>query len=327
MTTKNKYASTALKADFRISPIRLSLLLLVTAFSACSDSKPTRSVEVPEIDLYATMPGHAPIIVATVNGKPIHLSCVQNQIAEGELTKKDALEECINIELLIQKAITKGLQEHADVASAQKRESVRNFLEKEFSAKYPNALSLPNSVIVKTYKRMKPYFVHPEFRSSAFIRVKVPEKGQNLRELEQTAHERINHINDQIKHKSNITLATFEEIASEWKVKSKGSVIAKKAKPYARESHIVPEYRDALFAIPSPGEFSPPFRSKWGWDIVLLTKIHPEKNESIEQATTEIRKKYFPIWKEQQFLLWSKELSKNFTIYINNEALQKESQL
>ena len=57
----------------------------------------------------------------------------------------------------------------------------------------------------------------------------------------------------------------------------------------------VPEYREALFAIPRLGTVSPPTRTPWGWDIILWYDVWPPVDQS-DEFFTRVRELYFGVW-------------------------------
>jgi parvulin-like peptidyl-prolyl isomerase len=46
-------------------------------------------------------------------------------------------------------------------------------------------------------------------------------------------------------------------------------------------------------------------RSDFGWHVILLTKIEPAVNQSLEQATADIRGKIFEAVRRRAFLRWA----------------------
>src|SRR5690349_5838184 len=83
----------------------LPTLLLAVALTACGSSSTPGTqpgaTSGPPAPLVASPAGPQDVKVATVNGRPVYASCVQTQAARGA-SKQDALQQCIDFELLAQ---------------------------------------------------------------------------------------------------------------------------------------------------------------------------------------------------------------------------------
>ena len=78
-------------------------------------------------------------------------------------------------------------------------------------------------------------------------------------------------------------------------------------------------YLAATFAIPAVGMVSPPFRTDWGWDIVLLETIHAAVNTPLEEAAGEL----FQILRRRLYTQWVAELRGPARIQLDEAALAR----
>ncbi|PWG05000.1 peptidylprolyl isomerase [Polaribacter aquimarinus] len=80
----------------------------------------------------------------------------------------------------------------------------------------------------------------------------------------------------------------FEDLAKQYSedsgTKNRGGKLGK-----FKPSRMVKPFSDAILSLKSPGEFSKPFRTRYGWHIAKLIKIHPVK--SFEEMKGELKKK------------------------------------
>ncbi|MBK9070740.1 MAG: peptidylprolyl isomerase [Myxococcales bacterium] len=84
-------------------------------------------------------------------------------------------------------------------------------------------------------------------------------------------------------------------------------------------------FGDVLFTMKKPGTVSAPFRTKWGWDIVLLDTIWPEETTPKSKILTDI----FPELQRQHFVTWVRSLAAaaGTTVTIHDDVLARTSHL
>jgi len=293
-------------------------LVAACAWACGGDSAPPSGAPAPSAGVVAEAGGR--IVVATVDGRPIYDDCVAAQARALALTARQALEQCIDFELLAARAESDGLAAHADVVAAGKRESVRALLAREFEPGFDGPEDVETAHLEKVWKRPAVFYRynHPEYRLSYFVRVKLPENEPRGTEADRKAEavaQTIYRALDGLKLERD----EFRSLAR----KAAGGVTLvynENAYPASRD-RTDPGYADALFNIETVNTVSPPAKTRWGWDVILLTGINPAQSHSFEQAEPSLRKQVFPSARERAFESWLAALKNKRAIEVYDGRL------
>ena len=132
----------------------LTLALSVTLVFACGTEAGHRDDSDGEIKALPEPSHTEDDVVAKVNGKPVLASCVLAQMEELDIESKEAVEQCINFELLAQTAESTPVEESMNEAlQVQKRESVRALLAADYYANRKGPGALPQAYIDRLWDR------------------------------------------------------------------------------------------------------------------------------------------------------------------------------
>jgi len=291
---------------------RAVAIALSCAIAACGGDarrpRPTVRVDVE---------GGERVVVAEVNGRPIFGDCVATQAAGHGLDRRAALEECIDFELLAQEAEARGFAADPEVRDVQRREAVRQLVQRDFEATHREPADVPMEFVREVWKnpRLRSAYDHPEYRFCHYLRVPVA-KAQRGTAAEKEAEVASRALYRELAHRK-LTRAELGEIADRYRQQS-SIKLELTEKPYDTplEGKSDKQFARALFDIPEPGYVSPPTRTAWGWDIILLTRISPERRETVDQAADEIRERVFAPWREKEFKRWSHDLSDGHAVKV-----------
>jgi peptidyl-prolyl cis-trans isomerase C len=269
-------------------------------------------------------PANGRMVVAEVDGAPVYEDCVATQAATHALDRRAALDDCIAFELLAQEAERRGLAAHPEVRRAQKHESARRLIDEEFLARYPDPGSVPRGeleAIHAEYRRppCRPYapcYLRPEFRETTHVRVPVPEKEHPPGSpADAEARALMEQVHAALAGRRNVTREDLQQAMADV-VGERRTEIAD-LHPIYRQDLIVEPYLAATFAIPEPGMVSPPFRTEWGWDIVLLRRLYPAIDKSVEDVKDEV----FEILRRRLYQRWVASLLSRAGIEIHEDTL------
>ena len=259
-------------------------------------------------------------VVAQVNGTPIFAQCVAQQSQSAGVSVPKALQQCIEFELLAIEADRRGFATHPEVLDVRKRESVRALIHQEFVAQFSTPDDVPMHYVRKSYEKTKEQFNHPEIRFTVHVRAVVDKKVPRENAIDLAAKDLAQNIYNALKDRSFATKEEFYHAA----LLAAGQQPIEKGRPFnfPRHGKAVEPFAKAAFLIPRIGQVSPPVRTPWGWDVILLIHILPPRETTFEQAAAEIRPAIFAITRRHSFQQWAKNLESKYTIQTHSQPLK-----
>ena len=256
---------------------------------ACGGSSEPTQRAGTGVSAIATQQGAGDVVVAQVNGRPVWGSCVTAQ-SKGK-AKQAALDECVAFELLAQAAEQRGLQTDPEVVDATRTALVNRVVEVGFEDRFKSPADMAD-ILAKHVERNKDKLARPELRASIYARLpdQTAEPPAKLVELAAKLRDETGLMAPQFK-------AIANEVFGDVKYQSEDVGLFPKA-------NLVDEYANALFDIKEIGRIYPkPVRSKFGWDVILMTNMLPAKTYTREEAAAEafpeVRTAYFNAWVDQ----------------------------
>lgn len=301
--------ATAIKAALAVSS--------VIAASAC-DSETSRpaspratSVLLDSLDVEPA--GRS--VVAEVNGVPVYADCVKRQAEAHQRTREEALQECIDFELLAQAAHQPRYLELPEVQEVGKQELVRNFIASRYPVRGPADIPMP--LVRELWERISPRrYNRPELRDIVFCRI-APVKGEDADEQSQKAARFLRRIYDQFKTRKNIK--SHELFGACYGDRDPESTAPR---PYEQagvqglelmtfsptpRSRYQEAFRVPVFdLVKEAGTLTAPLQNEYGWDLILITRILPELKTEFADAEAEVRKALFeqPVYEDRRQLLF-----------------------
>jgi hypothetical protein len=267
-------------------------------------------------------PAAGRVIVAEVDGAPVYDDCVAAQARarglDGPDGRRAALAACIDFELLAQEAARRGLAAHPEVRRAQKTESVRRLIDEAFAARYPDPSSVDRAQLEAIYREFQLRYVRPAYRDTGYLRYPVaiadhPEGSP----ADLAARAFMQRVHAGLADRRDITATDLQQIATE--AAGDAPLEIGDLQPIHRQDRIVEPYLTATFAIPAVGMVSPPFRTEWGWDIVLLEDIHAAVNTPLDEVAGEL----FQILRRRLYMQWVAALRQPARIQLDEAALAR----
>jgi hypothetical protein len=233
-----------------------------------------------------TAPGASPaagpddVVVATVDGRPVWASCVAAQLARGARTRRAALDECVDVELLAAAAEARAPDfEDRELAEARRAALAGRLVELDFEARYRAPEDL-RALLDRAVDQLKDQLDQPELRASAFARVEVPAGAPP--EADAAARALAEQIAGALAGEAGLFPIHLREAADR---------LAAGA--------------GALFSLPEVGRIAAPARTAWGWDVILLTRLVP----ATVHTRDEVAAKLFPEVRRQHFYRWVNALA------------------
>jgi len=308
----------------------LHIALLSVFLLACGSGKSKQAPPESAGDLTTKARADA-VIVAEVNGKPVYGDCVATQVEHGKAaTAKEALQQCIDFELLAQEAFSRGYLSGREMIELRKQEAARLFMDKDFATKFSSPADVPENELKRWYQRAKARYVHPEYRKVTYVRAAYTKNTPPGTKLDVEARLLINKVYDGLKGERffgwkrplyNLNKESFEFLAR--RAAGTQPLGSEQSHTFKRWGPVHESFRKPAFEIPAVGMVSPPARTPWGWDIILLEHIEPPKNIDYEGAKDDLRTFLFQSSRGSAFLRWAEQFIKIKTInaVINQQAI------
>ncbi len=309
--------------DVRIG-IAWSIVALVAASGCSSDDEESESRRVAApVALVADAPDDP--VVAEVAGRPVRASCVVAQARAAGGGVQEALSACIGFELLAKRAEELGYAERPEVIEARKREAARVLMTEEFAADFAEPADVPHAHLEELWPQARRRFDHPEHRFTVYVRAPFPEDAEPGSDAEQNARALAEEIYREMRDLEGLDETRFAALARE----IAGDRAIERGEPFdfSRHGRADESFAEAAFAIEEVGAVSPPTRTPWGWDVILLTRVEPETRKGFEEALPRLRELVFEPSRRRAFLEWVDEISGAFRIEVHAENLDRLAEL
>ncbi|HVK83441.1 MAG TPA: hypothetical protein VM513_05005 [Kofleriaceae bacterium] len=275
---------------------RASILLLIAACGGTSSGPPPAQVQAA-ISAVAPRASEADLEVARVAGRPVWASCLVEQATRHQLTREQALDQCIAFELMAQEAERRGLTSSPEVAEATRTSMVSRLVATAFEDAYRTPADLGElmeSVVEKNAWRMH----RPDVRASSYVRVAVPK--QAAPEVEAQARVTAQAIADALATEAGLSDPNFLELAQR---AAAGATLEHSPVAPTVIEKLDKAYGDALYRVPEIGRTTGPVRTPWGYDVILWSGGLPPKETSRAELEAEmfqeVRRAYFSTWVTQ----------------------------
>lgn len=273
-------------------------LALGLAPAACGDQEPARPAAAP-VDPGAAIATRADpagrIRVAEVNGEPIYGDCVATQAAAHRLDRAAALAECVDFELLAQEARRRGLVGDPDVLAARRTELVRALVEADYAPTLDDPSDVPLADLEWLWRtQLHHRYNKPELRRATYCRAPVGKAAPAGGPEDLAARALAGRLHDTLSAMRGLEPDTFAALCWMAAGGREVSTSPRATNPFTREGYqeagmYAASFVGPAFALRAPGQLSPPSRTDWGWDVILLTEILPAEVKSLADAEADIR--------------------------------------
>jgi peptidyl-prolyl cis-trans isomerase C len=230
-------------------------------------------------------------------------------------TKEKLLENMLNEKILVQRARQIGLEEDENVSSQIKAAIEQIKKEREEKIKISTQQTLTDAAT----------------KVGIYDKVKLSEE-----EIEEYYEEnKENFIKDEEYHLRHILVESQEEAEAVLEKISVGADFAELAKEnslcpsrekggdlgFITRGMTIKPFEDAAFAL-KPGEISEVVKTEFGYHIIKLEEISPERQKTLEEAKTKIEFILLPEKQKQAFANWLLSLKDEYNVQIKEELLR-----
>jgi len=312
-----------------IRSLELILPALVLLWAPGSGCKKARQGRCPEyVQVRAVQPQPGDVVVAEVNGRPILGSEVRHRSQTRGLTAREACDELIDEELLVQEAERRGLHRDRAVVEAGKQAAVYRLLAETFEKDYTPS-HVPEAELRRIYKReSRRWFNRPELRRFGHAYLTRPWSKQNRRwtldvEKDRELRRVMRNFARLVAEKRPKTWEAFKALAATFDQGDQPLVVGK-----SLQSHkdLRRPFADALFALEGAGAFSEVIETKPWFHVAFLIEVLPRKSITFAQAREDIRAKLFPHVRKKAFAAWVDKIKQQCTIRVKPENLPVDDQ-
>lgn len=265
--------------------------LVAIALAACGSSQSVEVPAGPPAPMVAPRASADDVVVATVNGQPVWGSCVATQ-AKRVATKQAALAQCIDFELLAQKAI--AYAGTSEVRTATHTAMVSSLV----ATAYEDGFTQPaqfGPMWDQLYKKGIFHIRHENYRASSYVRITVPDHASA--EVEAAAKQQAEKVAAALAHETGIMGQNLVALAQ---AAAPDAKLDHQDVPAYRAGALDASYAKALFDLKEIGRASGAVRTKWGWDVIVWTDDVPETNPSEAEVTAallpDVKRAYFGHW-------------------------------
>ncbi|RMH39740.1 MAG: hypothetical protein D6689_15720 [Deltaproteobacteria bacterium] len=260
------------------------------------------------------------VVVATVDGRPVLGSCARDQMEAFGVDAERAVADCIDFELLAIEAERRGYSTHPAAVDVRRREAVRALLRTDFEATHGSPADIPADAVRQKFEDLKLRYDHPEYRYVVFARAPVPRSEPRGSARDREAEARMRAVYRALLREQPLSIDRWRQIVKQFDDDKLTLQVTTDPINAPRHRRWEENFAAAAFAIPAVGHVSRPTRTRWGWDIILLTKILPEEHRTLAEVEQEFRALIFRPWQKYAFEQWLDRLMRRATVWISPDV-------
>jgi hypothetical protein len=183
------------------------------------------------------------------------------------VTVDEALADCVDLELLAAEAVRRGLLARTDHQEALRAALVDRFVAEEFEARFHTSADLPAAAVDRYVKLRAADLERPEIRTMVYFRAPVPRTAAPGSPEDLAAKAFATEVHAAIGGRDDLY---------HWELKATAERLANGRKfefAAPRAGGLQEDFGRAAYAVPDIGQVSPPTRTPWGWDVILIVDI------------------------------------------------------
>jgi hypothetical protein len=303
-----------------VTGLRLLVALLCVACAAREAPAPAAPPGEAFTGSLSPPPASGAEVVAIVDGERIYAADVERVMAARGASARAALDELIGQELLAAEARRRGLLDDPEVVDTRRRERVRALLRREFEPSFDGPEDIPAAEVEEVWRlpSIRMYYDHDRYHGVAYVRAEL--KKDAAPEAVAAAQKTAETFRALAVAARPETREAFFAVAAKLPPGQKVSAAPTQFYQTSRRGPAVEEFARAAMALEDLGDISPPVRTPWGWDVLYLAEIIPERRTPREEALLDIRKNRFEAARRLAYQRWVDGFLRGVRIE-RNEAL------
>ena len=251
-------------------------------------------------------------VVAKVNGWPIYQSDVKRQAEAERVSRREALDTLINIELLANLAASRPWSAGGSQAQDGFRQSLaQTFVTKEIEPSL-DVDDIPESLLKQAYERTITAYVHPRLVQVAILQFNLPIKSKPERRAEARAWAQ--ELAAWIARPQNRSFEAWQRLSHEslWQQRQVnfGTSLVPEGEAFSEE------FNRAIHRMKNPGEVTVMVEDPTGFHAALYLGERAARNLAFEEAKGTIRKAIYDPWRRRRFLELTDELARKASVQV-----------
>ncbi len=239
-------------------------------------------------------------VVARVAGNPIFASEVRAQSERSGKPPRQALDELIRFQLLAERARERGIADHIPESEVPRTLLAQRLIEREFDP-VSDIAHLPDAELLRLYQLNRTRYVHPRMVNVAMLSV-YPRRNLPKKDALARAKETALLLYDHVSKRPVRTPEDFITIAKDETWKARHVMYAKVWQgPDESSGPMRTEEAATIARLHKPGDTTGLMEDEGAYHIARYIEEEPPSNVSFQQAREELRREYFPRWRQERW--------------------------
>jgi hypothetical protein len=253
-------------------------------------------------------------VVARVGEVPIFAADVSAQVARTGKPPRAALDELVAQHLLAERSRASWPPGTPEAAALRKQVLVQRLLERELEPVL-RVDNIPDGELRQFYQRARSFFVHARKVEVAVLHF--PFRNNTPEEQKAAGRKTMAELAPLVTLRGH-TADDLRAFAADPAWKNRGvqyfRFLQSDEEPYS------PQFGKAALALKGPGQTTGVLEDAWGLNIALYLGERAPRNSSFEEVRDDMRKDYFPRWRQAKFLEFTDRAATHHVVEVHSDA-------
>jgi hypothetical protein len=256
-------------------------------------------------------------VVARVGEVPIFAAEVSAQAAHTGKPPRAALDDLVAQHLLAERARSSWPPTSPEAAALRKQVLVQRLLERELEPVL-HVENIPDRELLPFYQRARSFFVHSRKVEVAVLHF--PFRNNTTDEQKAAGRKTMAELAPLVTLRGH-TAEDLQAFAADPAWKSRGvqyfRFLQSEEEPYS------PQFGKAALALEGSGQTTGVIEDPWGLNIALYLGERAARNSSFEEVRDEMRRDYFPRWRQARFLEFADRAALQHAVEVHSDLASR----